>query len=260
MGINDANILNSVICFNQKCFFIVKKVHLQEYYYICAHLKIKRHYYNVNISKYQTTHLSAVLLFLMCSLLLASCSNKEDKTYVVGVSQPCDDAWRQRMNEEMRRELLFHQNITLEFRNSEYDNEKQCADVDYFIGKGVDLLIVCPNEAEPLTPAVTKAYKQGIPVIVADRKVIGSDYTAAISGDNNQVGELLGNYVVEALKDGGKVVEFLGLPNASPTITRHEPLQKSSMLPKTSSLWHRFMPTGSGTRQSRSWIRFSRQA
>lgn len=118
MGINDANILNSVICFNQKCFFIVKKVHLQEYYYICAHLKIKRHYYNVNISKYQTTHLSAVLLFLMCSLLLASCSNKEDKTYVVGVSQPCDDAWRQRMNEEMRRELLFHQNITLEFRNS----------------------------------------------------------------------------------------------------------------------------------------------
>lgn len=207
-------------------FYCKKKGHLQEYYYICAHLKIKRHYYNVNISKYQTTHLSAVLFFLMCSLLLASCSNKEDKTYVVGVSQPCDDAWRQRMNEEMRRELLFHQNITLEFRNSEYDNEQQCADVDYFISKGVDLLIVCPNEAEALTPAVTKAYKLGIPVIVADRKVIGDEYTAAISGDNKQVGELLGNYVVEAFKDGGKVVEFLGLPDASPTITRHEPFAK----------------------------------
>lgn len=163
------------------------------------------------------------ICLLLLTVAIVSCSNNKENTILIGVSQPCDDAWRQRMNEEMRRELLFHPDITIEIRNSEYDNTQQCADVEYFIDKGVDLLIVCPNEAEPLTPVVSKAYKSGIPVIVADREVIGNDYTATISGDNNQVGEMLGRYVVEALPDGGRVVEFLGLPDASPSITRHEP-------------------------------------
>lgn len=178
-------------------------------------MKFTRHY----ISKFLT-----IVVLLMFAL--SSCTDKEEGAYVIGVSQPCDDAWRQRMNEEMRRELLFHPNITLEFRNSEYDNEKQCADIEYFMNKGVDLLVVCPNESEALTPVVSKAYKKGVPVIIADREVVGNDYTAAISGNNSQVGELVGNYVVEALPEGGRVVEFLGLPDASPTITRHEPFAK----------------------------------
>lgn len=154
--------------------------------------------------------------------MLQACSSANEKTYVIGVSQPCDDAWRQRMNEEMRRELLFHPNISVEFSNSEYDNDQQCADVEEFVKKGVDLLIVSPNESEPLAPAVSKAYNAGIPVIVADRKVTGEDYTAAISGDNAQVGDLLGNYVVAAFPNGGKIVELLGLEDASPAIARHE--------------------------------------
>ena len=81
-------------------------------------MKFTRHY----TSKFLT-----IVILLMFAL--SSCTDKEEGAYVIGVSQPCDDAWRQRMNEEMRRELLFHPNITLEFRNSEYDNEKQCADV-----------------------------------------------------------------------------------------------------------------------------------
>lgn len=167
-------------------------------------------------------NLISLLLLALVSFSFTSCSKDKQKTYVIGISQPCDDAWRQRMNEEIRREQLFHTNIELEFRNSEYDNEQQIADVEYFIDKGVDLIIVSPNESEPLTPTVTKAYKKGIPVIVADRQVIGDDYTATISGDNTQVGNLLGKYVAGALADGGRIVEFLGLPDASPSITRHE--------------------------------------
>lgn len=121
----------------------------------------------------------------------------------------------------MRRELLFHTNISIELRNSEYNNEQQCADIDYFVEKKFDLIIVCPNEADALTPAVSRAYRSGIPVIVADRSVNNEDYTAYISGDNLQVSRLLGDYVTGQLSEGGKIVEFLGLSDASPAADRH---------------------------------------
>ena len=161
------------------------------------------------------------IITLSATIALTSCSSDGTKQYRIGVSQPCDDAWRQRMNEEMRRELLFHTNISIELRNSEYNNEQQCADIDYFVEKKFDLIIVCPNEADALTPAVSRAYRSGIPVIVADRSINNEDYTAYISGDNLQVSRLLGDYVTGQLSEGGKIVEFLGLADASPAADRH---------------------------------------
>ena len=169
--------------------------------------------------------ISLLLLSILAATtisLLSSCSLQAKKQYVIGISQPCDDAWRQKMNAEMRREQLFHSNITLEFRNSEYDNARQCADIEDFISQGVDLIIVSPNVADALTPVVSKAYNSGIPVIVADRSVNGDDYTAFIAGDNRQVSRLIGEYVIANMPDGGKIVELKGLPNASPAIQRHE--------------------------------------
>lgn len=169
--------------------------------------------------------ISLLLLSILAATtisLLSSCSLQAKKQYVIGISQPCDDAWRQKMNEEMRREQLFHSNITLEFRSSEYDNARQCADIEDFISQGVDLIIVSPNVADALTPVVSKAYNSGIPVIVADRNVNGDDYTAFIAGDNRQVSRLIGEYVIANMPDGGKIVELKGLPNATPSIDRHE--------------------------------------
>ena len=173
--------------------------------------------------------ISLLLLSILATAslsLLSSCSMQEKKQFVIGISQPCDDAWRQKMNEEMRREQLFHSNITLEFRNSEYDNARQCADIEEFISKGVDLIIVSPNVADALTNVVSKAYNSGIPVIVADRSVNGDDYTAFIAGDNRQVSRLMGDYVIANMPNGGKILELKGLPNASPAIQRHETFSK----------------------------------
>lgn len=171
-------------------------------------------------------YMSLLLLSILAAAtisILSSCSLQVKKQeYIIGISQPCDDAWRQKMNEEMLREQLFHSNITLEFRNSEYDNARQCADIEDFISQGVDLIIVSPNVADALTPVVSKAYNSGIPVIVADRSVNGDDYTAFIAGDNRQVSRLIGEYVIANMPDGGKIVELKGLPNASPAIQRHE--------------------------------------
>lgn len=167
----------------------------------------------------------SVLLLTLCTILATSCARDADEdanSYRIGVSQCSDDAWRTKLNEEMRRELLFHPNITLEVRSADDDNARQAEDIDYFINEHVDLLVVSPNEAAILTPAVSKAYDAGIPVIVADRKVTGEKYTAFIGGDNLAVGQLMGQSVLMMLPEGGKVIEIMGLPGSTPAVLRHE--------------------------------------
>ena len=175
-------------------------------------------------------HLYRIIIFLpllVVALCFVSCGEATTVDYHIGVSQCSDDAWRTKLNEEMRRELLFYPGVTLEVRSADDDNERQARDIDYFIGQGVDLLVVSPNRADSLTPAVSKAFDAGIPVIVADRKVTGDKYTAFVGGDNFEVGKLQGEYLQRVLPRGGKVLEVMGLIGSTPQELRHQGLVES---------------------------------
>ncbi len=134
------------------------------------------------------------------------------------------------MNYEMERELLLHPDMTLSRRIAYGSNELQCAQIDSFIKERVDLLIVSPNEAEQVQPAVTRAYRAGIPVIVADRRVPGDEWTAFIGGDNYKVGRLMAQWVTEkakserlkAKREPFVVLEVAGLPGSTPATLRHK--------------------------------------
>ena len=160
-------------------------------------------------------------------LLMTGCNSRTPQ-YRIGVSQCLDDAWRQKMNYEMERELLLHPDMSLSRRIAYGSNELQCAQIDSFIKERVDLLIVSPNEAEQVQPAVTRAYRAGIPVIVADRRVPGDEWTAFIGGDNYKVGRLMAHWVMEKWKKRGTVskpfvvLEVAGLPGSTPATLRHK--------------------------------------
>ena len=162
-------------------------------------------------------------------LFMTGCNSRTPQ-YRIGVSQCLDDAWRQKMNYEMERELLLHPDMTLSRRIAYGSNELQCAQIDSFIKERVDLLIVSPNEAEQVQPAVTKAYRAGIPVIVADRRVPGDEWTAFIGGDNYKVGQLMAQWVIGKAKEYGAkvkgkpfvVLEVAGLPGSTPATLRHK--------------------------------------
>ena len=162
----------------------------------------------------------AALTLLM--VMLSSCAGPSNPTYRIGVAQCSTDAWRTKLNEEMRRELLFHPDIALEVRSADDDNERQIQDIEYFIRQGVDLLVVSPNQADMLEGAVSRAYDLGIPVIVADRNVTGDKYTAFVGGDNLAVGQLMAQYLKMQLPEGGKILEVLGLQGSTPAELRHE--------------------------------------
>ncbi len=160
------------------------------------------------------------LLSVLC-FLVSSCSDTR-KQYYIGVSQCSDDDWREKMNSEILREAMFYEGVEVEFLLADDDNDKQSADIDYFIEKGADLLIVAPNEADAVTPAVERAFDAGIPVVLVDRKSSSEKYTAFLGGDNLAIGNDVGEYVAELLSGEGRVLEIAGLKGSSPAVERHE--------------------------------------
>ncbi|MDE6296554.1 MAG: substrate-binding domain-containing protein, partial [Muribaculaceae bacterium] len=133
-----------------------------------------------------------------------------------------DDAWRQQMNDEINREILFHEEADVEIRNAGDDSQRQIEDIEYFLKEGFDIIIIAPNEAEKLTPVVREAYRKGVPVIIFDRNINDTTYTARIDLDNVSIGREAGKYALHTLeKTGGKIVELTGLPGSTPAEERH---------------------------------------
>ena len=158
---------------------------------------------------------------LLCLFGMTAC-RQDTHRFRIGVAQCSDDSWRHKMNDEILREAMFYDGVSVEIRSAADDNRKQAEDVHYFIDEGVDLLIISANEAAPMTPIVEEAYQKGIPVILVDRKILSDKYTAYIGADNYEIGRAVGNYIASSLKGKGNVVELTGLGGSTPAMERHQ--------------------------------------
>lgn len=123
---------------------------------------------------------------------------------------------------EMQRELVFHPDMELIIRDAGRDSRKQIQDIRSLVDLGIDLLIVSPNESEPLTETVSEVFKSGIPVILIDRKIETADYTAFIGANNYNIGSAAGRYAAQLLNGTGTILEIWGLKGSSPAIERHK--------------------------------------
>lgn len=179
---------------------------------------------NQNLNCLLKCVLSIWSCLLLC-LVLNSCSNPK-KAFLIGVSQCSSDDWREQQNKEMEHELLLHDDVVMELLSAKDDRNQQLKDIQYFLEKKVDLLVVSPMEAETFTDILTKAVKQGTPVVLFDRKTSGDSYTSFIGGNNVEIGTYLAEYVVSQLPKGGKILEFTGSMDSSPAVLRHEGLVK----------------------------------
>ena len=163
------------------------------------------------------------LLLIVCALFLSiytSCGN--EKVYKIGVSQCSSDDWRSKCNDEILREVMFHQDVTVEIRSAEDSNDKQIADIKYFADNGFDIIIVAPREADAITPIIKDVYSRGIPVIIFDRDIHGDSYTSRIRTDNSEIGRMVGRYALSIFDQTPTAIEIYGLEGSSPTDGRRE--------------------------------------
>lgn len=165
-------------------------------------------------------HFAYIAALMAALALLASCTGGK-KRYVIGVSQCSEDVWREKLNQELRVAALYYNNIDLDIASANDDVRLQTEQINRFVDKGVDLLIVAPEQVS-ISPAIDRAYEKGIPVIIFDRRTRSNKYTAYIGADNREIGASMGEYLAGALPKGGRVVELCGLSSSSPAIERAE--------------------------------------
>lgn len=175
-----------------------------------------------------------ILIFLM-----TGCNG--GKVYKIGISQCSSDDWRSKMNEEIELEAMLHDDVEVEIRSADDNNEKQISDIKYFADHGFDMIIVAPNEAEALTPVVREVYKKGIPIIIFDRNISDTTYTQRIGVDNVGLGQAAAHYAESLFKDSIRVIEIYGLRGSTPAEERNlgfkESLRKGKIISSASADW-----------------------
>ena len=162
---------------------------------------------------------------LLISLLFAftACNRKHSKGIHIGFSQNTDqDLWRQTMNREMQVAASLYPDVKLTILNADGITKKQEIQIRQLLNAGVDLLIISPNESEPITPIAEEAYQSGTPTIIIDRKINSERYTAYIGANNYNIGKNVADYLGNLFKDRREILEIRGLDRSSPGNDRHQ--------------------------------------
>jgi D-xylose transport system substrate-binding protein len=96
-------------------------------------------------------------------------------------------------------------------QSADASEQRQIAQIENLISRGVDVLVIVPYNATVLNNAVREAKKAKIKVVSYDRLMLNADIDAYISFDNRAVGELQAQSLV-ALKPKGNYYLLGGAP------------------------------------------------
>lgn len=95
-------------------------------------------------------------------------------------------------------------------QNANGDLKEQISQIQYFIDKKMDVIVVIAIDSKGITDIVNKAKKAGIKVIAYDRLIQNSGVDLYISFDNEKVGTLMAKHMREQLGNKGNVLMING--------------------------------------------------
>lgn len=90
--------------------------------------------------------------------------------------------------------------------------EEQISQIEYFIQKKMDVIIIIPIDGDALYDVVKEAKSKGICVICYDRIIPNVNADLYITIDNEMVGTLMGEALKKACPDGGNIFAIYGSP------------------------------------------------
>jgi ribose transport system substrate-binding protein len=148
---------------------------------------------------------------------------KKSGPYTIGFSNAgLGDSWRVVMLDGLKKAAGEHKDQIkhLLITDAGHDDAKQIADIQDLISRGVDLLIVSANTEKALDPAVSRATKQGIPVVMVDRRVSSDNFVTFVTASDQMMGRLYAQWLVEKLHGKGSIVILGGQAGSSPNEAR----------------------------------------
>ncbi len=97
-------------------------------------------------------------------------------------------------------------------QNANGEVEEQIKQIEYFIDRGVDVIVVIAIDDEALLDVLGKAKDAGIKIIAYDRLVRNANVDLYMSIDNEKVGELMATYIKKDIGDSGSIIQIKGSP------------------------------------------------
>lgn len=146
------------------------------------------------------------IIFLI-SLTFFSCGNNQKPagTKIIGVSLLTRGHIFYRDLEEGLKAEAEKDGYQLIITSADFDLGKQISQVEDFIARKVDAIIVCPVDSKGVGPAIEEANKANIPVFTADIAAEQGDVVSHIASDNVAGGRLAGEYLAKALNGKGNI-------------------------------------------------------
>ena len=162
----------------------------------------------------------ALLLFGM--LLLGGCKNtepqdpqntdsQEDKL-TIGMSFDSFVIERWQRDRDIFVQAAKELGAEVNVQNANGDVEEQKQQIEYFIKKKVEVIVIVCIDSDALSDTIKSAHEAGIKVIAYDRLINNADIDLYISFDNEMVGTLMGQCLVDHGIAGGRIVMVGGSP------------------------------------------------
>lgn len=165
------------------------------------------------------------ILCLCLILFLTSCSSQnsgkdtadtqEEKKIQIGMSFDSFVIERWRRDRDVFVSTAKELGAEVNVQNANGDLEEQKRQIDYFIKKEMDVIVIICVDSDGLKNSVNKAKEAGIKVIAYDRQITNSDVDLYISFDNTKVGTMMAEALVENGLAGGSVLMLGGSPTDS---------------------------------------------
>lgn len=141
----------------------------------------------------------------------------KDKKIKIGVSIPAaDHGWTAGIGWWARKAMELYPDIEWVYVAAA-NPQKQTADIENMITKGVDGLVILATESKPVTPIAKKAHERGIFIVNVDRGFTEPVADIFLEGDNKAFGRKSAEFIAQRLGGKGNIVVLTGIASTVDT-------------------------------------------
>ncbi|WP_404349988.1 sugar-binding protein [Sutcliffiella horikoshii] len=149
---------------------------------------------------------SLLLVLMLFTAMLAACNSSTggSGSVSVGIVLPTKDEPRWVQDEQRFKDALKDSEYTTEILFSQGSSAKEKENVETLINKGIEVLIITPQDGDAAAAAVEAAKKEGITVISYDRLITNTDAVDYyVTFDSVAVGAAQGQYLIDNVQGSG---------------------------------------------------------
>lgn len=141
----------------------------------------------------------------------------EAKKLRIAVSVPAaDHGWTAGVGWWARRAMELYPDVEWLYQTAGTP-EKQISDIETFMVRGIDALVILATESAPLTPIAKEAKRRGIFIVNVDRGFLEPVADIFLEGDNKAFGRKSAEFIVEKMGGKGNLVILTGIPSTVDT-------------------------------------------